>query len=302
VRRVSLAPGALIENLGLSFVHLPASIALTAWEAAYALPWFLLAAVVAAAAAACWRGVGGAPPAPRSTRTTLLALAAAAALVAAGALPYALTGDHAWPTRFESRFAFVSNIGAVVGLAALVAWLPWAGIRRVAAWAALTLFALGQFGDGKWLLLDARIQDALQRDNFADLYVPDEAKLIRLEIRPLSNRSLYRFRCLSAPELNVAADLLRAADAPKVFAYETLCGDWDRLASGGCTITYLDRFPCPVARTESEFDIPPGLNWRGADWSDALDSGVAIAPFAACMRRLDRRLGSRPNEFDGPCS
>ena len=57
-----------------------------------------------------------------------------------------------------------------------------------------------------------------------------------------------------------------------------------------------------LKRTESEFDIPPGLNWRGADWSDALDSGVAIAPFAACMRRLDRRLGSRPNEFDGPCS
>ena len=285
-RAVSFAPGPLAEHMALGLGHAPAAVALAAWEAAYALPWWLLAIVVAAAGFACWRGIGGAPRSARDRRGTLIALNLALALVALGTLPYALSGDHPWPTRFESRFFFVQNVGAVIGVAALIVALPRAWLRRAAAWAALTLFALGTLGDGKWLLLDERIQSAVQVGFMPELTDPAAPKLVRLRIEPASNRTLYRFRCLGAGELNVAADLLRPAGAPKSFMYETLCGDWDKLAPAACSITYVDRHRCPSRIEDRVFQIPDSLNWKLAGWRARRADEELTPGTIACMRRL----------------
>ncbi len=266
---ISLAPLDLLRYVSLTALSFPAGIGFAGWQAADLLSvWGLAGLGLVAVALACRFDARTAPPAllssaPGAWRQPVALLALALVLLVGAALPHAITGEHAWPTRFETRFGFVAQIGATIGLASLVQLLPWRRLRAAVTLPLLAVLALGSLHDGKWYLFDGYIQRDLQARLRAYVWSDPDPELVRLEIQPASNRTFFRYRCLGANDLNVPLNWLRPAGAEPSFVYETLCGDFDNMAPKRCSTTYLDSHDCPVRRVEAVYRLDPAADQVG---------------------------------------
>jgi hypothetical protein len=274
-RPLTLDPLSLLGLLFDSLRHFAEALEAAAYNAWHLLPLWQLAIAAALALFVFWL-----LPAPsRLARYEWKAVPLGVAMVLFAALPYAILGEHLWPYRFESRFAFLPQIGAVIAIAGLVQMLPVVPLRRAVALILFFVSALSVLGDAKWLRLD----QALQQDMTAQLedQIKNRAEpvLVRLTIEPPSYALMYRYRCLGANDLNVPLALLDGNKEPRSFVYETSCGDW-RPVMRVCTVSYLDTRPCPLRVIEARYVVDIARSsvasislWDALGWTSRRPSG-----------------------------
>ena len=246
---ISLAPDAWLPPLAMHVRYLLRALHDAARQAHHFAGTRLLAATLIAFAAVAALIARRGRPHRRVVPWTAVLLAGAVGF--AGALPYALAGHYPWVAHFGSRFAFVSQIGAAIGLAAALSLLPGSAVRAAARAVLVGLFGLAVAQNGKALLYDEAIQDSLRRALAEEVDDgPPRTLLVRLS--PPSRRVLFRGRCLGANDLNVAR-FLAGEDS---FVYDADCvnpGEGPRATPPSCTVAGIDYVPCPAPLDTATF-------------------------------------------------
>jgi hypothetical protein len=265
---LKLDPLAVLGLLQQSFGHIYESLFLAFYNTRYLLPYWQMALI---ALLALGLYIRLAPP--RIARVELAAIPLGIALFALGALPYALIGEYLWPYRDESRFALVAQIGAVIGLAAVVQALPFKIVRGSVAFLLLMLCAFSVAGDGKWRHLDQELQRDVTRQMLVALRQQPEPIVVRLAIEPGSRHIIYRSRCLGAADFNVPLALVDGNRQPRSYVYELECGDLNP-ERGYCTLSYFDQQPCPEGRVNARYlidlersSVPKTTLWDALGWT-----------------------------------
>ncbi|HEY3791681.1 MAG TPA: hypothetical protein VGM09_07610 [Bradyrhizobium sp.] len=187
--------------------------------------------------------------------------AVGAAIILLGALPYALVGIYAEPTRGETRLLFPSQFGALLLLAIGIQCFPAKRLRAAIAGGAIAVFALSTAHDAKWLLYDGLVTSDIQRQTRAALVAAPEPKVVELQISA-QDPLFFRGRCLAANDMNAAQMLLRDDSKPRTFIYTSNCGDFtnpDIVPRGRCPVSYLDGYACPARRETWVYNPAPGI-------------------------------------------
>lgn len=241
-RPLTTNPISILKLLVSSLDHFVEAMKAAFRNAIDLLPYWQLGVLVVVAALVyflCYRT----PTRVRGTK--LLVIPFGIGLLLLAALPYAVIGEYLWPYRFESRFAFVPQIGAAIALAGIIQALSIDSARKVAAFAMIAVSTLSVMGDGKWLWLDQSIQRNLQRELRAEVTAhPGSVLLVSTD--PPMNQVLFRYRCLGANDLNVPL-AVALGNPPPSFVYSTQCGDLPMLKTR-CSVSYLDSQSCPAKR------------------------------------------------------
>jgi hypothetical protein len=195
-----------------------------------------------------------------SARSVLLLLLLGVAIAVLGAVPYALAGLYGQIVRGESRLLFPSQFGVLILMATVVQMIPTLRLRAAAAGALITIFALSMAHDSKWLLYDGLVTSDMQRQVRAALLADPEPKVVKLQVSDSYTIS-FRSRCLAANDMNVAQATLRDENRGRSFVYTDHCGDLTagEASRGGCSISYLEFFPCPPRQETWRYRAAPGI-------------------------------------------
>lgn len=206
-----------------------------------------------------------------------------------GMAPYIAIGREASRVDVQSRFAVVSQFGALILIALVITLLRPVALRIIAISAFLLLFAANQLQLDKWLIYEGQVVGDTRQQIGAYL-TGKSPKVLLVDFDPPAKSFLYLKRaCLSSYDINVGLEM--AGQRNGSFVYDRACGPAVYHDPAGCLITGYDPAgPCPVDERTATFAIDPTIAdftklrlidvLRGAAGGPALASGT-FTPTAA---------------------
>lgn len=194
-----------------------------------------------------------------------------------GAVAYAVAGRVPGTYSFGSRLAYVSIPGISVAGAALISAIRPRQLRSCVLVLLLTILTLSSLQLAKWYLFDSLIQrDLVMQLMERTSRYPGNPPMFLVRMVPPSREVLVLNRKMAAEDLNVPVNLLRGSTSSPTFIYdEEWWSDPTNRPGNQCTVTTIDRYPCPprVVRLEYRLDVEYASVTRVSYW-DVLRSVI----------------------------